>query len=76
MFLLSIPVIAGAVGLAVLYVPLGIAVGVLAIGLVVALGSALSGVYNAVLYRYATTGESSGSFHAEDLHATFRPKRR
>jgi hypothetical protein len=76
MFLLAIPVIAGAVGLGVLYLPLGIAVGVLAIGLLVAVGSALSGVYNAALYRYATTGESAGSFNAEDLHATFRPKRR
>jgi hypothetical protein len=32
-------------------------------------------VFNAALYRYATTGEASGAFSVEDMNASFRPRR-
>ena len=65
-----------AVALAVLAPVLGIAVGVLGVLALAAVGSALSGVFNAALYRYATTGEASGAFTEDDLRASFRPRRR
>ncbi len=54
---------------------LGIALLVVAIGVLMAVGSATTGVFNAALYRYATTGETSGAFTQEDMAASFRPKR-
>jgi Family of unknown function (DUF6159) len=75
-FLISLPVIAIAVGLGALSLPLGIAFGILALGLLIAVGSGLTGVYNAVLYRFATTGESAGAFAQDDLQSSFRPKGR
>jgi hypothetical protein len=74
MFLIAIPVVAVAVLLGAVTPWLGIAFGVVAIGLLAAIGSALSGVFNAALYRYATTGEASGAFALEDLNGTFRPR--
>jgi hypothetical protein len=73
--LVTIPLAMVAAGLAAVSVPIGIAVGVVLIGAMVAVGSALSGVYNATLYRYATTGETPGTFSPADLQASFRPKR-
>jgi hypothetical protein len=55
---------------------LGIPVGVLAFGLLGAAGSALSGIFNAALYRYATTGEALGAFTEDDLRGAFRPRGR
>jgi hypothetical protein len=75
MVLIALPVIAVAAGLGALYVPLGVGFGVLAVGLLVAVGSAMSGVFNAALYRYATTGEATGAFDPTDLQGSFRPKR-
>jgi hypothetical protein len=75
-FLLSLLVAAVAVGLGAVWAVLGIAVGVLGLGLLIALGSAMSGIYNAALYRYAKTGEAPGSFSESDLQGAFRPKRR
>lgn len=76
MFLVAIPILAVAGGLGALSVPLGIAVGVVGIVFLVAIGSALSGVFNAALYRFATTGETAGAFDPSDLQSSFRPKRR
>jgi hypothetical protein len=73
--LLSIPVlIVGSILIAAAPV-VGIAFIVLSIGALMAVGSACSGVFNAALYRYATTGESSGAFSEEDLNGSFRPKK-
>ena len=75
LFLVSIPVlIVGGMITAVVPV-LGIALLVVAIGVLMAVGSATTGVFNAALYRYATTGETSGAFTQEDMAASFRPKR-
>jgi len=68
-------VIVVAVGLGAVAPWLGIAFAVVALGLLAAIGSALSGVFNAALYRFATTGEAAGGFSADDLNGTFRPKR-
>ena len=75
-FLLGLPVILLAVLLGLISVPLGIVVGVLAIGALVAIGTAVSGVFQAALYRYATTGGAGGAFDADDLQSSFRPRRR
>jgi hypothetical protein len=76
MFLIAIPILVVAGGLGTLSMPLGVVVGVLGIVFLVAIGSALSGVYNAALYRYATTGETAGAFDPSDLQSSFRPKGR
>ncbi len=54
--------------------PVGIALTV--IGVLMAVGAACSGVFNAALYRYATTGDASGAFTEDDLNGSFRPRRR
>jgi hypothetical protein len=74
-FLLSIPVLIVGGLLAAVVPVLGIVLLVVAIGVLMAIGSATTGVFNAALYRYATTGETSGAFTQEDMAASFRPKR-
>jgi hypothetical protein len=61
--------------LGVAWLPLGLVVGTIAIGTLVAVGTAVSGVFQAALYRYATTGESGGSFDPNDLQSSFRPRK-
>ena len=75
MFLVALPVI-GVTVLIGMASPVAAAIvgGVLLAGLI-AVGSALSGIYNAALYRYATEGEAPGAFSPQDLNAAFRPKR-
>jgi len=73
-FLVSIPVLIVG-GLVAAAVPvLGILLLVVSVGVLMAIGSATTGVFNAALYRYATTGETSGAFTQEDMAASFRPK--
>lgn len=73
-FLVSIPILIVG-GLITAAVPaLGIVLLVVAIGVLMAVGSATTGVFNAALYRYATTGETSGAFTQEDMASSFRPK--
>ena len=74
MFLLAIPVALIAAGIGMLSVTLGIVVGAVGLGILAAGGAALTGVFNAALYRYATTGEASGAFSAEDLGGSFRQR--
>jgi hypothetical protein len=75
-FLASLGMIGVAVALGVVAVPLGIVVGVVGVGALLAIGAACSGVFNAALYRYATTGEASGAFSIDDLRSSFRPRGR
>ncbi|MEO8424014.1 MAG: DUF6159 family protein [Actinomycetota bacterium] len=56
--------------------PVGIVLLVVSIGGLMAIGAACSGVFNAALYRYATTGEASGAFSVEDMNSSFRPRKR
>jgi hypothetical protein len=75
-FVVSIPILIVG-GLIAAAVPaLGILLLVVAIGALMAVGSATTGVFNAALYRYATTGETSGAFTQEDMASSFRPKGR
>jgi hypothetical protein len=74
--LASLVVLGVAVALGAVLLPLGIVVGVIGLGLLMAIGVACTGVFNAALYRYATTGEASGAFSLEDLRSSFRPKER
>jgi hypothetical protein len=76
MFLLSLPILLVAGALWAVSQPLGIVVGVLGLGALIAVGTALSGVFQAALYRYATAGEASGAFSEADLQASFKQKRR
>jgi Family of unknown function (DUF6159) len=74
-FLVSIPVVlVGALITAAVPV-LGVPVLIVAIGALMAAGAACSGVFNAALYRYATTGEASGAFSVEDMNSSFRPRK-
>jgi hypothetical protein len=75
LFLIAIPVFVLA-GFVTSAIPaLGIVLIVLAVGAFVALSGALSGVFNAALYRFATTGEVGGGFSEQDLATAFRPRR-
>lgn len=55
--------------------PLAIAVGVAGFGALLAVGSALSGIFNAALYQYAVGGQVTGPFSAADFQGAFRPRR-
>lgn len=74
-FLIAIPVVLVGVAISVTLPFVGVPLLVVALGALMAIGAACSGVFNAALYRYATTGESSGAFSLEDMNASFRPKR-
>jgi hypothetical protein len=51
-----------------------IAIGVLALAIVALVHSALTGIYSAALYRYATTGEGTETFDVKTLESAFAPK--
>lgn len=74
-FLVSIPVVLVGGMVAAAAPVIGIPILIVAIGALLAIGAACSGVFNAALYRYATTGETSGAFSLEDMNASFRPRR-
>jgi len=76
MFLLAIPAILVGVAIAAAIPVLGILVLVVSIGIVATAGSAMSGIFNAALYRYATTGEALGGFEESDLSGSFVPRKR
>jgi Family of unknown function (DUF6159) len=75
LFVVMIPAVLLCVMVATVSVPLAVVLGVVAFGALIAVGGALSGIFNAALYRYATAGELSGPFQADDLNAAFRPRR-
>lgn len=75
---LAIMVTAGLV-VAVPGVPLKVTLGVLGLAgvlVLVGLNGAISGVFNAALYQYATTGETTGGFTEDALAGAFRPKKK
>ena len=53
----------------------GIVVGVLVIALIALIGAALSGIFQASLYRFATKGDGGPMFPVATLQGAFRPKR-
>ena len=74
--LVGIPVVVVGALITAVAAPVGIVLLIVSIGALLAIGAACSGVFNAALYRYATTGEASGAFSLEDMNASFRPRRR
>ena len=54
---------------------LAIIVAVLGFGTLLAAGAALSGIFNAALYRFAVSGEVSAPFFSQDFEQAFRPRR-
>jgi Family of unknown function (DUF6159) len=76
LFVASLVVLALAVPLAIALPPVGILLGVVGVGALAAIGAACTGVFNAALYRYATTGQASGAFTVDDLQSSFRPRER
>ena len=75
MFIIAIPIVILVGALGALAPILAVVVGVAVLGLLAAVGATLSGVFNAALYRYATTGETSAEFSESDLRGTFTPRR-
>ena len=76
MFVLTIPAVLVGVAIAAAVPVLGILVLVVSVGIVATAGAAMSGIFNAALYRYATTGEALGGFAESDLSRSFVPRRR
>jgi len=76
-FLVMLPIvaIAGFLG-ATVHPWVGIGVGVPAVAAAMIFFSALQGVYNAALYRYATTGESPDGFDDRLIAGAFDKRRR
>ena len=73
--LLAIPMVLAAVLFGVAWLPLGLVVGTIAIGTPVAVGTAVSGEFQAALYRYATTGESGRSMRTISRARSVRGRR-
>ena len=74
-FLVAIPVIIVGALLSAAIPVVGVPLLIVAIGALMAIAAACSGVFNAALDRYATTGEASGAFSLDDMNASFRPRR-
>jgi hypothetical protein len=55
--------------------PLGVAVGVLGLVVIVLLLNLESAAFNAALYWYPATDQSPGQYSVEDLQAAYRPRR-
>ena len=72
LFLVALPLAAIVFLIARTSPALAAAVGLLSFGTLAAVGSALSGIFSAALYRYATTGEAGEAFDSADLSGTFR----
>jgi hypothetical protein len=73
--LVGIPIALVCALVASVALPVGIALAVLAFGTLLAAGAALSGIFNAALYRYATVGSVPGPFSVDDLQSSFVPRR-
>lgn len=75
-FLLALPVLLVGGLLFTVAWPLGVIVLVVGIGALMVVSSALTGVFNTALYRYATTGQAGGGFSETDLAGAFKPKKK
>ena len=74
-FVALIPVVALIVAVAMVSVPAAVAVGILLVGLLVLVSSALDAVVDVALYRYAVDGTAVGGYTIADLEESFRSKR-
>ena len=78
-FLAGIAIFGGALALAIITKSAPLIVGVVAVFVLAAIllslvGSALSAIYTAAVYRYATEGDPGGMFDAELVRSAFRVK--
>lgn len=73
--IVAIPIVVVCAALAGPAPALAVVIGVLGFGTLLAAGAALSGIFNAALYRYAVSGEVSGPFAHQDFDQAFRPRR-
>lgn len=53
---------------------IGVLVAVIVFGALACVSAALSGIFNAALYRYATTGAAGGPFSIDDLQGSFHSR--
>jgi hypothetical protein len=65
--------VVAATGITVLIVIAAVALAVW-VGVVIAVSSALSGIFQAALYRYAATGHAPTGFRDDELAGAFRPR--
>ncbi|HEX5265222.1 MAG TPA: DUF6159 family protein [Acidimicrobiales bacterium] len=75
MIVVGIPVVVLCAVLGAVAPALAIVVAVLGFGTLLAAGAALSGIFNAALYRFAVSGEVSAPFFSQDFEQAFRPRR-
>jgi len=68
-------VVALIVAVAMVSVPAAVVVGILLVGLLVLVSSALDAVVDVALYRYAVDGTAVGGYTIADLDESFRSKR-
>ena len=73
--LVAMPLVVVCAILAAASPALAVVIGVLGFGTLLAAGAALSGIFNAALYRYAVSGEVNGPFSESDFQQAFRPRR-
>ncbi len=77
LFLVLLPVVFACVLIAVAQPIVGIPLTLFVVGGLIVMAQAVSGIFNAALYRFATTGEALGGFSENDLRGAFsRPGRR
>ena len=67
-------VLVAAAGHSVFLLVTALALTILAVGMLLLVQGALTGIYAAALYRYATKGETTAGFAAEDMKLAFAPK--
>ena len=82
---IAITALFGIIGFVAVMIGVGVTMAVPVLGIILivasvlvlsALSGAVSGVFNAALYRYATTGEAGGGFTEADLNGAFYAKKR
>ena len=68
-------ILRGALTHSVFLIVVALVAAVLAVGVTGLVQSALTGIYAAALYRYATTGEGTQGFDAQAMQLAFTPKK-
>lgn len=70
--LIMIPIVIATFLIAVAQPLVGIPLLLFTVGGLIVMANTLSGIFNAALYRYATTGQALGGFSENDLRGAFR----
>ncbi len=72
--LLGVALIVGLAQVSFALAVVGVVVVILAVGAIALVGAAVSGIFTASLYRYATKGDAGQMYRTETLAAAFKPK--